>query len=45
VDKKAARDAYTLTITDTTPEGTYPVTFTFDDGSLTHQVTTTVVVG
>jgi hypothetical protein len=45
VDKKAVRDTYTLTITDTTPDGTYPLTFTFDDGTLTHQVTTNVIVG
>ena len=45
VDKKAARATYTLTITDSTPDGAYPVTFTFDDGTLTHQVTTTVTVG
>jgi carbohydrate esterase-like sialic acid-specific acetylesterase len=45
VDRHAVRDTYTLTITDSTPDGTYPLTFTFDDGSLTHQATTNVVVG
>jgi hypothetical protein len=45
VDKKAVRDTYTLTVTDTTPDGSYPLTFTFTDGSLTHQVTSIVVVG
>lgn len=44
VDKRAARDSYTVTITPTTPKGSYPLTFTFTDGSLAHQVTTTVVV-
>ncbi len=44
VDQVAPRDSYTLTITGATPKGTYPLTFTFTDGTLTHQVTTSVVV-
>jgi len=44
VDKKAARDTYTLTVADSTPDGIYPLTFTFSDGTLTHQVTANVVV-
>jgi hypothetical protein len=45
VDRRAVRDTYTLTVTGSTPDGIYPLTFTFSDGSLTHQVTTNVVVG
>jgi Carbohydrate esterase, sialic acid-specific acetylesterase len=44
VDKVAARASYTLTITGSTPKGTYPLTFTFSDGTLVHQVTTSLVV-
>ena len=44
VDKVAPRDSYALTITGDTPKGTHPLTFTFTDGTLTHQVTTNVVV-
>jgi hypothetical protein len=44
VDKAAVRGSYALTITGATPKGSYPLTFTFSDGTLTHQVTTNLVV-
>jgi hypothetical protein len=31
-------------VTPATPKGSYPLTFSFTDGSLTHQVTTIVKV-
>jgi hypothetical protein len=44
VDKRGLKDTYTVNVSAGTPEGTYPLTFTLTDGSITHQLTTTLVV-